>query len=89
MRFVAARKAEQEFACIFEQAESGQAVIITRHGQPVATLRVYTASGAAERELAIEQIVNLMRNGIPVGGPFARNEMHQRERSAQKRTSGE
>jgi antitoxin (DNA-binding transcriptional repressor) of toxin-antitoxin stability system len=53
--------------------------VITRRGRPVALLAPYQAPGSRERELAIEHIVALMREGLPIGGHrFTRDEMHER-----------
>jgi prevent-host-death family protein len=78
MRFVTAREANQGFSDILKQAENGDTVVITRRGRPVAMLRSYPASDVHERELAIEHIVGLMREGIPIGRGFTRDEMHER-----------
>jgi prevent-host-death family protein len=79
MRFVTAQEAHQGFSKILKQVEGGETLAITRHGRPIATLRPYAASDVAERELAIEYIVGLMRKGIPINRRFVRDEMHQRE----------
>jgi prevent-host-death family protein len=80
MRFVSAREANQAFSQILKDAEDGESVVITRRGRPVALLAPYRAPASQERELAIEHIVALMREGIPIGGRrFTRDEMHERE----------
>ena len=79
MRFVTAREANQAFSQILRDAEGGESLVITRRGRPVALLAPYQAPGSRERELAIEHIVALMREGLPVGGHrFTRDEMHER-----------
>ena len=78
MRFVTAREANQGFSHILKEAEDGEAIVITRRGRPVAMITPYPASDVAERELAIERIVGLMRKGIPIGRRFTRDEMHER-----------
>ena len=53
--------------------------MITRRGRPVALLAPYQAPDSRERELAIEHIVALMCEGLPIGGRrFTRDEMHER-----------
>ena len=79
MRAVSAREANQRFSRILQEAEGGEAVVITRRGKPVAVLGPYPAEQSEERERAIEHIVALMRKGIPLGGRrFTRDEMHER-----------
>ena len=79
MRFVTAREANQAFSQILREAEGGASVVITRRGRPVALLAPYRAPDAQEREAAIEHIVALMREGLPIGGRrFTRDEMHER-----------
>jgi len=79
MRFVTAREANQAFSQILKEAEDGGSVVITRRGRPVALLAPYRTPDVRERELAIEHIVALMREGLPIGGRrFTRDEMHER-----------
>jgi prevent-host-death family protein len=78
MRSVTARQANQGFSQILKEAESGEPVIITRRGRPVAVLGPYRAE-AADRDRAIERVVELMRKGLSLGGRrFTRDEMHER-----------
>jgi prevent-host-death family protein len=79
MRSVTAREANQAFSRILKEAEGGQSVVITRRGQPVAVIAPYGAADSRERERAIEDIVALMRRGLPIRGRgFTRDEMHER-----------
>ena len=78
MRAVTAREANQAFSRILKAAESGESVVITRRGEPVAIIAPYQAS-ERDREHAIEHVVAMMRNGLPLGGRrFSRDEMHER-----------
>ena len=78
MRSVTAREANQAFSQILRSAESGESVVITRRGQPVAIIAPYRAQDR-ERERAIDHIVALMRQGLPIGGKrFSRDDMHER-----------
>ena len=78
MRSVTAREANQAFSKILKAAESGESVVITRRGQPVAIIAPYRAQDR-DRESAIDHIVALMRQGLPIGGKrFSRDEMHER-----------
>jgi len=59
-------------------AESGESVVITRRGEPVAIIAPYRVPGRG-REHAIEHIVAMMRTELPLGGRrFSRDEMHER-----------
>ena len=79
MRAVSAREANQAFSRILQEAEGGEAVVITRRGKPVAVLGPYRPDRSPDRQRAIEHIVSLMRKGIPLGGRrFTRDEMHER-----------
>ena len=78
MRSVTAREANQVFSRILKAAESGETVVITRRGKPVAIIAPYRTRDR-EREQAIERIVTMMRRGLPIGGRrFSRDEMHER-----------
>jgi prevent-host-death family protein len=78
MRSVTAREANQAFSRILKAAESGEPIVITRRGAPVAIIAPYRAPHR-EREHAIEHIVAMMRKGLPIGGRrFSRDEMHER-----------
>ena len=79
MRAVTAREANQSFSRVLRDAESGDTVVITRRGKPVAVIGPYTPDRSREREQAIEHAVALMRQGLPIGGRrFTRDEMHER-----------
>jgi prevent-host-death family protein len=79
MRPVTAREANQSFSRIMKEAEQRECVVITRRGKPAAILAPYGAEESQERERAIEQIVALMREGLPIGGRrFSRDEIHER-----------
>lgn len=75
---VTARDANQGFSDNLKQAENGDTVVITRRGRPVAMLSPYPTPDLHDRELAIEHIVRLMREGVPIGRCFTRDEMHER-----------
>lgn len=78
MRSVTAREANQAFSRILKAAESGDSIVITRRGEPVAIIAPYRARDL-EREQAIERVVTMMRKGLAIGGRrFSRDEMHER-----------
>jgi prevent-host-death family protein len=80
MRSVSAREANQQFARILGEAASGEEIVITRRGQPVAVLSPYRAPAMTpEREAAIEQLLEMMRRGIVRGARrFNRDEIYER-----------
>jgi prevent-host-death family protein len=79
MRSITAREANQSFSRVLKEAENGDSIVITRRGQPVAVLAPYRNVHRGDRERAIERIVALMREGLPLGGRrFTRDEMHER-----------
>ena len=79
MRAITARQANQSFSRVLREAENGGTVIVTRRGKPVAVIAPYRQANDSGREQAIEHIVRLMREGVPLGGRrFTRDEMHER-----------
>lgn len=81
MRRVTAREANQQFSALLALASNGEEIVITRHGEPVATLAPYKAPALTpERRAAVERAIELMRQGLPLGveRPFTRDEMHER-----------
>ena len=84
MRTVTAEEAAQNFPELLSLAESGEPVLITREGRPIATLTPFphVAMTPEERKVAIERVAALMKRGI---GPWpddfqkpTRDEMHER-----------
>lgn len=83
MRTVSARDANQKFSTLLAEAASGEEVVITRHGKPVAKLVPVTDRQApradAEREAAIRRMVERMRKGVHLGGvKVDRDEIYDR-----------
>jgi len=79
MRSITAREANQSFSRILADAENGDSIVITRRGKPVAVIAPYGPPMPPERDRAIERIVALMRQGLPLRGRrFTRDEMHER-----------
>ena len=79
MRTVGARDANQKFAELLRQVESGEEITITRNGKPVARLSPARRKTRSERErkAAIAEMVSLMRRGLDLGGRrYTRDEMH-------------
>ena len=79
MRSVSAREANQQFARILGEAASGEEIVITRRGRPVAVLSPYRApTMTPEREAAIERLSEMMRRGIGRGARrFSRDEIYE------------
>jgi prevent-host-death family protein len=80
MRTVSAREANQQFSRLLGEVANGEEVVITRRGQPVATLVPYRGQPMSpERQAAIERLIALGRKGFHLGGIRAtRDEMHER-----------
>jgi prevent-host-death family protein len=80
MKTVSAREANQQFSRLLGQVVEGEEIVITRRGQPVATLAPYRGRPiTAERQAAIERLMALLDKGFPMGGIRAtRDEMHER-----------
>ena len=80
MSSVGAREANRSFSKILREAESGKTVTITRNGKPVAQLVPAAKpplTGKA-REKSLARLMKLLEKGLPLGGPFTRDEMHER-----------
>jgi prevent-host-death family protein len=80
MKTVSAREANQQFSRLLGEVAEGEEVVITRRGEPVATLTPYRGRPMTpERKAAIERMLALMEKGFPLGGIRAtRDEMHER-----------
>lgn len=80
MKTVSAREANQQFSRLLGEVAEGEEVVITRRGQPVATLAPYRGRPMTpEREAAIERLMTLFEKGFPMGGMRpTRDEMHER-----------
>jgi prevent-host-death family protein len=80
MKTVSAREANQQFSRLLGEVAGGEEVVITRRGQPVATLSPYRGRPLTpEREAAIERLMEFGRKGFAMGGIRAtRDEMHER-----------
>jgi len=80
MKTVTAREANQQFSRLLGEVAAGEEVVITRRGQPVATLAPYRGQPMTpEREAALKRLLELGRKGFHLGGIRAtRDEMHER-----------
>lgn len=84
MRSVSARQANQQFSRWLAEAETGEEVVITRRGKPVATLAPYRPPAMTpERMAAVELAIAMMKRGLSIAPdaprpPFTRDEMHER-----------
>ncbi len=81
MRTVSAREANHAFSSLLAEAAAGQEIVITRRGTPVAVLSPWKPPAVdPEKQKAIEEVLELMRNGVPIGARhFTRDEMHERD----------
>jgi prevent-host-death family protein len=82
MKAVTAREANQGFSELLSRVESGEEVLITKHGRPVAVLSPYRPPEMTpERQAAIERAIAVMEKGLPWPDDFrmpTRDEMHER-----------
>jgi prevent-host-death family protein len=79
-RTVSAREANQRFSDILSRAAQGEAVVITRRGQPVAQLMPYNAATVSPgRDVAWDRLTSLLETGLCLGGErFERDALYQR-----------
>jgi prevent-host-death family protein len=81
MKTVSAREANQAFSELLSQVESGEEILITKRGRPVAVLSPHRPPAMTpERQNAIDHAIKVMRQGLPWPGGFRtfnRDEMHE------------
>lgn len=77
---VSAREANQRFSDILGRAAQGEAVVITRRGEPVAQLTRYNAATvSADQEAAWDRLTALLETGLALGGEtFDRDALYER-----------
>lgn len=81
MKIVSARDANQHFSKLLAEVESGEEVVITRRGKPVARLVREAGLTSHERAKALEELRKIMERGVRFEGPpMTRDEMHERGR---------
>jgi prevent-host-death family protein len=77
MKTVTAAEANRHFSKILREVRGGETVLITSHGEPVATIAP-TTRGAAEREAAWRDLLEHLRaqpaQNIPI--TWARDELY-------------
>jgi prevent-host-death family protein len=82
MMQVTAREANQRFSEVLSAVETGEQVIITKHGRPVAVMSPYRLPALApDRQAAIDHAIAVMDEPIDIKGEFrafSRDEMHER-----------
>ena len=80
MRQVSLREANQNFSSCIAEVESGEHIVVTRRGKPVAEIRpVALDELTATREAARKRLLALMDAGLQLGGkPFTYEERHGR-----------
>ena len=81
LRTVSAREANHAFSSLLAEAANGEEIVITRRGTPVAVLAPWKPPAMTpEKQAAIDEILKLMREGLPIGARhFTRDEMHERD----------
>lgn len=80
MKQFSVREANRNFSKLLAKVTSGQEVVITKHGVPVARLVAVSRKATGQkREVAIKRMVAMMKKGVNLGGlRFSRDEMHER-----------
>jgi prevent-host-death family protein len=81
---IGAREANQQFSKLLARVESGEEIVITMRGKPVAKLVPATAAdrAAAERERQLEELLREMREKALHGGKvvdWTRDELYERD----------
>ena len=81
MKTVSAREANHGFSELLSRVESGEEILITKRGHPVAVLSPYRPPALTpERRAAIGHAIAVMETGLRWGAPFrtfTRDEMHE------------
>jgi prevent-host-death family protein len=81
MRRITAREANHRLSKVLSAVETGEQVVITKRGRPVALLSPYPAKTLdAERQAAIDRMVAAMNEPVTLRGgfrTFTRDEMHE------------
>jgi prevent-host-death family protein len=77
---VSAREANQHFSETLDRAVSGEAVVITRRGKPVAQLMPYNpATVSADRHVAWDRLIAHLEIGVRLGGEVSgRDDLYAR-----------
>ncbi|MEI9984217.1 MAG: type II toxin-antitoxin system prevent-host-death family antitoxin [Aliidongia sp.] len=77
---VSAREANQQFSDILSRAARGEAVVITRRGEPVAQLTKFGVNAAVDDNgAAWDRLTAILESGFSLGGAsFDRDELYQR-----------
>lgn len=81
MRRVSMREANQNFASLVAEVESGEQVILERRGVPVAEIIPFRPPERnRKREKALKEFLAALQEGLPLGGGMApsKDEMHER-----------
>jgi prevent-host-death family protein len=84
MNIVTAREANQQFSKLLERAESGEVVVITKHGKAVAKLvPMVDPAVETERRKRVEELIAHLEAGALRGGrvvDWSRDELYDREK---------
>ena len=82
MKAVSARYANQRLSELLARVESGEEIVITKRGHPIAVLSPYRVPAISrERRAAIKRAVQVMAKGLPWDRAlrtYRRDEMHDR-----------
>jgi prevent-host-death family protein len=82
MKRITAREANQRFSEVLSAVETGEEIIVTKHGRPVAVMSPYRpALLTPERRAAVDHAVAVMDEPLNLGEKFrafSRDEMHEK-----------
>jgi len=82
MKRITAREANQRFSEVLSAVETGEEIIVTKHGRPVAVMSPYRpALLTPERRAAVDHAVAVMDESLNLGEKFrafSRDEMHEK-----------
>jgi prevent-host-death family protein len=81
MKQITAREANQRFSEILSAVETGDEIIVTKHGRPVAVISPYRPTLLTpERRAAIDHAIAVMDEPVVIDAgfrAFTREEMHE------------
>lgn len=76
MRHVAAADANREFSKILRDVRSGESVIVTSRGEPVAVIVPAKSTPSPVREKAVERLLSRLKGQPPAGISWQRDELY-------------
>lgn len=87
MKKVTAAEANRHFSALLKEVAKGERVLVTSHGEPVATMLSAQDAGP-EREAARQLLLRRLRTQKPLGPPLAKRDWVREELYDDPRSSG-